>query len=451
MKLRRGSAAAFLIVAVASGTVWHTGTRAAQHAGAASTLLAVGELGDPEIRDRDIEFYAARAERDPESALDRAQLAALYLQRGRGSGDPHDAILAESAARASLALRQSHNMPTVALLIEALLEQHRFLEARALAETLQRYDPDGLAYRAGLAEIQLELGDYEAAARSFRFVRRARSALPVAPRLARWEEIQGRDNVARELLEGARDSAMKRSDLPRAQVAWFHLKVGEHQLRRGRVREAERSMRTALEIAPDDHRILGAMAQLEASRERWPRAIELAERSLATSLDPATLALLANSYRAVGDSTHAAEYDRAIDAALVTQPGPFHRSLSLYLLDQGRHVALVLSRAEEEYQVRRDVYGADVLAWAYHKSGRDADARRMMDVALRLGTADATFFFHAGMIARGVGDAAAARAYLERALAINPRFHPSQPAEARAALGALARLRVEIRALAAGS
>jgi Tfp pilus assembly protein PilF len=42
------------------------------------------------------------------------------------------------------------------------------------------------------------------------------------------------------------------------------------------------------------------------------------------------------------------------------------------------------------------------------------------------------------MIAWRAGDAAAARSLLSRALAINPAFHPSHPATARAALDSLA-------------
>jgi lipoprotein NlpI len=59
--------------------------------------------------------------------------------------------------------------------------------------------------------------------------------------------------------------------------------------------------------------------------------------------------------------------------------------------------------------------------------------------ALSLGTRDAMLYFHAGMIDRSLGDTASARDRLETALAINPSWHPSQPAEARAVLDSLAR------------
>jgi hypothetical protein len=59
--------------------------------------------------------------------------------------------------------------------------------------------------------------------------------------------------------------------------------------------------------------------------------------------------------------------------------------------------------------------------------------------ALALGTRDAPLFYHAGMIEAALGRREDARRYLEVALAINPHWHPSQPAEAKQLLERLAR------------
>jgi len=85
--------------------------------------------------------------------------------------------------------------------------------------------------------------------------------------------------------------------------------------------------------------------------------------------------------------------------------------------------------------VRQDVYGWDLLAWALHKAGRDSEATAAMGKALSLGTRDAMLFYHAAMIQNSLGNRAAAQDWLERALAVNPYWHPTQPAEARAAIG----------------
>ena len=84
---------------------------------------------ESEIRNRDIEFYQARVVRDPRSARDFTQLAALYLQRARETADNGDLVQAEKNARHSLELRASRNGGAFGVLASSLLSQHRFADA----------------------------------------------------------------------------------------------------------------------------------------------------------------------------------------------------------------------------------------------------------------------------------------------------------------------------------
>jgi len=84
--------------------------------------------------------------------------------------------------------------------------------------------------------------------------------------------------------------------------------------------------------------------------------------------------------------------------------------------------------------VRRDIYGADAVAWTALKAGKLAEAQAAIKEALRLGTQDAKLFYHAGMIARAAGNRASARAYLQQALRLNPQFDPLQALIAKKAL-----------------
>ena len=84
--------------------------------------------------------------------------------------------------------------------------------------------------------------------------------------------------------------------------------------------------------------------------------------------------------------------------------------------------------------MRRDVYTQDVLAWSLYKNGRLEEAVAAMNKALSMGTTDAMFYYHAGLIHRDLGDVEGARDYLGRALAINPHFHIFYADDARKAL-----------------
>lgn len=401
---------------------------------AAPSLTARGES---EHREQEIRFFEERAGRDPTGGLDRAWLAKLYLQRSRATGSYEDLLRAERLARESLALLQEHNAGSRYVLAVALLDQHRFAEAHGAARELVERDPEPPANRALLAQTQMELGRYDEARVTFGSLEPARSDLAVMPELARWKELTGHRAKARELLRRARDEAARRSDLTPGQRAVFHSRLGDFELRAGRLDEAERAFRAGLAEVPGDPRLMAEMARLQALRRDWTGAIRYGEQAIAARLDPATLGVVSDAYAARGDAARAAEFAQAMETAVLGETKGFHREWSLFLLDHDLRVPEVRRQAAEELRSRRDIYGYDLFAWALHKQGRDAEARRVMRGALRLGTEDALLFYHAGMIDRALGHDARASAELKRALELNPHFHPTHPATARAVVDSI--------------
>jgi lipoprotein NlpI len=64
----------------------------------------------------------------------------------------------------------------------------------------------------------------------------------------------------------------------------------------------------------------------------------------------------------------------------------------------------------------------DALGWTLYRAGHLRAALAAADHALALGTRDASFLYHRGVIEHALGLRDRARADLRRALAINPRF-----------------------------
>ena len=414
---------------------------------AAARVSAVAVAGAPdrsrpapseaERREMDIALYTRASEADPASAIFRAQLAGLYMQRARETGSTEDFARAERNARESLERRTQHNGKSFSTLAASLLAQHRFQEAFRVARQLVAGDSSEPSYRALLAETQYEVGDYDGARITLDQLPN-RHGLSAAPRLARWAELTGRTDEARRILRRAAADADHRGDLPAEQRAWFHLRVGDVELRSGQLDSAGAAFRRGLAAAPDDHRLLGAMARLELARGHPREAAELGERALAVVLDPATLTVVGDAYAEAGDSARAEEYYQTMEVAISGDTGALHRAWSLSLLDRGRRVPEVLERAQRELIGRRDIYGYDVVAWALHASGRNAEARQAMSRALVLGTRDASLYYHAGMIEHALGANTVARRYLSLSLEIDPWSHPAQARRARAVLDVLA-------------
>ncbi len=349
-------------------------------------------------RDVQIRVWHQALNADPTSAIATGQLAGLHLQRAREGGGWDDYVKAEAFARRSLGKRTQRNAATASTLVSILLAQHRFTEARSIAEDLVRNDPETPQYRATLAEVAMELGDDVAADSLFRSVWADRAMLSIAPRLARWLELTNHVPEARRLLISARDDALARRDVATETKAWFHLRLGDLELRRGRTEASAESFTAGLALEPDDPRLLAAMARYSAALGEWKNVIEWGERAIGIQLDPATLGLIGDAYEMLGQHNKADEYFRTLEVAVSLQPGAYHRAWSLYLLDHGLQVSSVLQKAEEELRERKDVYGYDIVAWALEKSGRHEDAKAAMRSALRLQTPDPLLMRHARLI-----------------------------------------------------
>ncbi len=365
---------------------------------ATATVPAAPLRSESEIRDLDIAWFAARAERDPSGGADLARLGALYLSRSRETGDPRDVLNAETAARRSLANRPARNGEAAQVLQASLLAQHRFDEAIVLARDAFNADSANAGARAALGEIQMELGMYDSARVTFAGVRAAFGDPVVAPRLARWAELTGDQDKARRLLRAALAEVQRLPEVPREQLAWYWLRVGDVELRAGLMAAADSAYLAGLAVSPSDYRILTALAHSAVVQREWRRAIAFGERAIAVTLDPTTLGTLSDAYFALGDSARGEEYARVLDVVVSKQPGAYHRAWSLFLLDHGRNAGTVRRKIREELRTRQDVYAYDLLAWSLHKDGRRSEARVAMTRALHLGTKDPLLAQHARAI-----------------------------------------------------
>lgn len=350
-------------------------------------------------RDADIAWYTMRAERDPTGAFDRLRLAGLYLQRARERGSPGDLLLAEREARSSLANRRAHNGEAFRALALALIGQHRFAEAAQAADSLFAADPASAGARSLRAEIALEQGDYARADSLFAPLDRPGFDPAVTARVARWASLNGRADDARALLLQARDDARRTAFTPAEQIAWYDLRLGELALASGHFREAARSLDAAADVVQDDPRILLAQSRLALARGDERKALALAEDAMRHGEDPIAFATAADALDRLGRSEESARMFRAFEATIAAAPAEaWHRPWRLALLDRGQQLPEVLTQAEAELRLRRDVHGYDVYAWALHKAGRHAEARVAMQQALRLGTQDRVLEAHAKAI-----------------------------------------------------
>jgi tetratricopeptide (TPR) repeat protein len=110
--------------------------------------------------------------------------------------------------------------------------------------------------------------------------------------------------------------------------------------------------------------------------------------------------------------------------------------LALFEADHG-DPAQAVDLAARAWAAAPSVRSADAFSWALSAAGRDAEALRMSERAMRLGSRDPSFLYHAGMVARRAGEAQRAKGLLSKLVAQSPNFNPLYGPRAERALEGL--------------
>jgi tetratricopeptide (TPR) repeat protein len=381
-----------------------------------------------------IRYYQERAARDPQDSVTPSLLAQTYRRQARETGDFTCYDKADAAAAASLKLHPNY-LPARLTRAAVLSARHQFAEALRQAQAL--YKESGQAevlYVVG--DAQLELGQYAEAERTHRELHDKDVTLPVESRLARLDELKGHTDEALRLMAVAAEeetdvNGNRRSD------SWYELRLGEMHWNAGHLEEAARHYEAALALNPDYPMALLFLARVRAAQGRDEEAIRLYGKAVGRYATVPALAELADLHARRGNEFLAKlNYDK-IEQAAAVGGGAYDRELALYYADHGRNLPKAVELARRDLKLRQDIYAYDTLAWALCQNGRAAEADKAMTEALKLGTRDATLFYHAGTIAYRLGDKERARGYFGHALAINPYFSTRYAPEARRLLAEL--------------
>ena len=366
---------------------------------------------------RDLQAKLRGGSRDARSL---ALLGLAYQQRARETGDPSFYPRAAGVLARALALAPRSPLATSGLASLAL-SQHRFRDALALSRRAQKLAP-GTARNYGLVgDALVELGRYEEAFRAFDRMSRLKPNLASYARVSYGRELLGRQEGA----ISAMNLAVQAAGAQREPAAWTHVQLGKLHFGRGELGSAEREFRRALFALPGYVYALDALARVEAARGRDGRAIELARQAAETVPLPEFVTTLGDLYWASGRKALAREQYAVVEATeRLLRANGVRTDLesALFKIEHGIDLRRALAEARSAHRERPTVFAADTLAWALARNGRFEEALRYSKRALRLGTRDASFFFHRGMIERGLGDAPEARRWFARALEQNPHF-----------------------------
>lgn len=413
-----------------------------------SSILSsvTSSVAEQTATDRSIALYQAKAATS-KSVDDYDRLGAAYIQKGRETSDFAYFDLAEKTLAKSLALTSSMDMSASSPLTHmaaTYMAEHRFEEAadyaqRALALGSGDLSPFGL-----LGDAHADLGKYDQAAQDYeKLLLHLTSQGPSLglvymhdSRVSYLKFIRGDNAAAIELSKQAVNTATA-LHMPAENVAWTDYQLGEYLFLSGDLAGAEAAYQESLHQLPDYYRGLAGMGKVLVAKQKYTDAIIYYRKAIEEIPFPDTIAALGDIYTKLRQGEEAKkQYDLVefIGYLSLLNQRAYNRELAVFYADRDVKLPQSLELAQRELELRRDVYTQDVLAWSLYKNGQIKQASATIEKVLAIGTKDAMFYYHAGMIHRDLGDVAGAREYLGRALAINPQFHIFYADAARQAL-----------------
>ena len=301
-----------------------------------------------------------------------------------------------------------------------LLGKHEFAAAREEALKLNKRMPDDVMVYGFLTDANVELGNYDEAEKAAQLMLDLRPGnSPGVARAAYLRELFGDVDGALELMNMALQST---GPGEAEDAAWILTQIAHLELSVGRTADAETNLQQALVRFPGYHYALGNLARVRIVQKRYNEAVELLKQRYQAAPHAENLYDLAEALQLAGRNEEAnkAFADFEPKSLLESDRGDnSNRELIFYYADYAHQPLKALDVARKEFARRHDVYTLDAYAWALHANGEDQEARRQIEVALRVGIRDARLTRHAGEIALALGDRTSAQKYLRQAADLN--------------------------------
>jgi tetratricopeptide (TPR) repeat protein len=376
-----------------------------------------------------------RIRENPKDFDSHINLANAYLQRVRETGDPTLYTKTEDLLNEASKL-EDQSAELYASRGSLALARHDFQAALEYGTRALAYDPESARYHGIVGDAQIEQGMYDEAIHSYQEMVDRRPDFASFSRVAYARELYGDPEGAIEAMEFALQAGSGTTE----NVAWAHVQLGNLWFTSGKLEEAQKayglSTRTVGAYAP----ALAGQAKVAAARGDLDRAATLYQQAFNRMPLPEYAIALGDVYAEMGDKEKAQEqYElvRSMDRLLRANGVDTDLEIALFYADHDMNLQTSLEKARAAYEARPSIHAADALAWTLYKMGNYKEAQAYSSEALKLETRDSLKLFHAGMIAKALGQKEQAQEYLQQAIELNPHFSVLYADEAAAGLKSL--------------
>jgi len=327
------------------------------------------------------------------------------------------------------------NFPALTGLGALALARHDFAGALAYGQRAAAINPDNANIRGVTGDALIELGRYPQAFAELQKMVDLRPGLSSYSRVSYAHELQGDTKGAQAIMGMALNDATDAGDR-----AWVENQLGELAFNRGDLAGAEQAYRFAHGFDPSFVPARAGLAKVLAAKGRTDDAIAAYQAVVQVYPLPEYVIALIDLETVAGRTADAARDAQLlhVEERLFAANGVnMDLEIALSDADHGVNLPEGLAAAQREWGRRQSVVVADALGWALDRNGQSKEALAFADRALHLGTKNALFHFHRGMIEKALGRTAPSRRDLRQAIAINRHFSILWAGEAAKALRSL--------------
>jgi tetratricopeptide (TPR) repeat protein len=389
-----------------------------------ASAICLADPGGKTPLDEEIRKVQQPVRDPPEKVEEWIGLGGLWVRKARISADPGFYVNVEACVNAALGVEPGHPA-ALGLRGLALMNGHKFTEARTVAEEILRKEPKDPVALGIQSDASLELGQFDEAAKAAKLLMDLRPGMASYSRVSYLRWLQGDTANAKILIR----EALKAGRNPRdpEPTAWTFVQAATIFWHEADYEGADAVFAEALKWVPDYLAALVGRARVALSQGQPQRAIEFLEQAYRRSPLPETAWLLGDARAMLNDQAGAeVAYQQVIKEGRRID----RLTLALFYAVKNRDLDEALRLIETERGVRNNIYVNDAHAWILYRLGRLAEAKAQSDRALQLGTREARLLYHAGAIRLAAGEPEG-RALIEQALALNPEFDGTEASEAR--------------------
>ncbi len=325
--------------------------------------------------------------KDKSDAKSRLQIAAIYLAEARVTGEHpyyYPAIL--QILDGVLAL-DPKNFEALVYKSSVKLSQHKFAEAKEIAQQAQSINQDNAYIYGLLVDANVELGNYEEALKMSDKMQALKPSLESYSRASYLREIYGDYPGAIEAMKMAVQAGLPGSE----PQCWAKKTLANLYEKTGKWDEAENEYNEIFAMRPSYSFAFEGLAKVEKQRKEYKKAIELLEKASAIMPEFSFEEEMGDIYMLMGEKEKAmAKYSNVITMLEEDEKSGHSSALEFCKLygKQGNYEK-AMEYAVKEHQARPENIDVNqAIAWVSYQLNKKEEAKQYIKAAKKTGSKD---------------------------------------------------------------